>query len=145
MATVALTCPLWWVARWAARLLTGLAVAVAFTAGAGAFPAAPLGGASETLAAPAPPRPAGWPDCPCPAPVARADDVIRAVGPAGPARAAVTRADGPAGPARAAGTRADGPARAARAGAASGHARPAVPAAEPAPDQAAVVVLAGPG
>ncbi|MER5334845.1 hypothetical protein [Micromonospora sp. NPDC002717] len=39
MLAVALTCPLWWVARWAARLLTGLAVAVAFAVGAGALPA----------------------------------------------------------------------------------------------------------
>ncbi|MEU4782887.1 hypothetical protein AB0G13_34360, partial [Micromonospora sp. NPDC023633] len=65
MATVALTCPLWWVARWAARLLTGLAVAVAFTAGAGALPAAPFGGVSEALAAPAPPgrAPGSPPGC----------------------------------------------------------------------------------
>ncbi|MER7333069.1 MULTISPECIES: hypothetical protein [unclassified Micromonospora] len=40
MPAVALTCPLWWVARWAARLLAGLAVAVAFAVGAGALPAA---------------------------------------------------------------------------------------------------------
>ncbi|WBB46692.1 hypothetical protein O3597_16000 [Verrucosispora sp. WMMA2044] len=30
--------PLWWLARWAARLLTGLAVAAAFTLGAWALP-----------------------------------------------------------------------------------------------------------
>ncbi|TCB95900.1 hypothetical protein E0H26_17155 [Micromonospora zingiberis] len=31
--------PLWWLARWAARLLTGFAVAAAFTLGAWALPA----------------------------------------------------------------------------------------------------------
>ncbi|MEG3633648.1 hypothetical protein [Micromonospora palythoicola] len=33
--------PLWWLARWAARLLTGLAVAAAFTLGAWALPDRP--------------------------------------------------------------------------------------------------------
>ncbi|MBQ1024113.1 hypothetical protein [Micromonospora sp. C95] len=33
--------PLWWLARWAARLLTGLAVAAAFTLGAWALPDQP--------------------------------------------------------------------------------------------------------
>ncbi|MFI6267244.1 hypothetical protein [Micromonospora sp. NPDC051006] len=34
MSSVALTCPLWWVARWAARLLTSLAVLGALSLGA---------------------------------------------------------------------------------------------------------------
>ncbi|MFG1951447.1 hypothetical protein [Micromonospora sp. NPDC048830] len=38
MPSVALTCPLWWVARSAARMLTSLAVAVAFSLGAGSLP-----------------------------------------------------------------------------------------------------------
>ncbi|MFI7606195.1 hypothetical protein ACIBTV_13825 [Micromonospora sp. NPDC049366] len=52
MLPVAFTCPLWWVARWAGRLLASLAVVGALTVGAGspsgalaasgtAFPAAP--------------------------------------------------------------------------------------------------------
>ncbi|WBB69900.1 hypothetical protein [Micromonospora sp. WMMD812] len=40
MLPVALTCPLWWVARWATRLLTSLAVAGALTLGAATAPAA---------------------------------------------------------------------------------------------------------
>ncbi|MFJ6197835.1 hypothetical protein [Micromonospora sp. NPDC092111] len=38
MLPVALTSPLWWVARWSVRLLTGLAVAVALSLGAPALP-----------------------------------------------------------------------------------------------------------
>ncbi|WP_405095249.1 hypothetical protein [Micromonospora sp. NBC_01412] len=37
MLPVAPTCPLWWVARWTARMLTSLAVAVAFSLGAGSL------------------------------------------------------------------------------------------------------------
>ncbi|GIJ09608.1 hypothetical protein ACFFMR_03560 [Micromonospora andamanensis] len=50
MHSAAPTRPLWWLARWAARLLTGFAVAAAFTLGAWALPgeAAP----AEQLAAP---------------------------------------------------------------------------------------------
>ncbi|MEV7330489.1 hypothetical protein [Micromonospora sp. NPDC093244] len=39
MLPVALTCPLWWVARWATRVLTSLAVVAALALGAGASPA----------------------------------------------------------------------------------------------------------
>ena len=39
MLPVVSTRPLWWLARWAARLLTGFAVAAAFTLGAWAMPA----------------------------------------------------------------------------------------------------------
>ncbi|MCI4065205.1 hypothetical protein MRQ36_22620 [Micromonospora sp. R77] len=39
MLPVALTCPVWWVARWITRMLTSLAVAVACTLGATALPA----------------------------------------------------------------------------------------------------------
>ncbi|PWR11080.1 hypothetical protein DKT68_07020 [Micromonospora acroterricola] len=39
MLPVALTCPLWWVARWAARVLTSLAVVAALALGAGMSPA----------------------------------------------------------------------------------------------------------
>ncbi|MEU5911875.1 hypothetical protein [Micromonospora sp. NPDC047527] len=41
MLPVALTCPLWWVARWATRVLTGLAVVAALALGAGTSPGAP--------------------------------------------------------------------------------------------------------
>ncbi|NBE84515.1 hypothetical protein [Micromonospora rubida] len=37
MLSVAPVCPLWWVARWTARMLTSLAVAVAFSLGAGSL------------------------------------------------------------------------------------------------------------
>ncbi|MBM7493603.1 hypothetical protein JOD64_004825 [Micromonospora luteifusca] len=40
MLPVALTCPLWWVARWATRVLTSLAVVAALALGAGAASAA---------------------------------------------------------------------------------------------------------
>jgi hypothetical protein len=49
---VALTCPLWWVARWATRVLTSLAVVAALALGAGASPA------SAAPSAPAGPLPA---------------------------------------------------------------------------------------
>ncbi|MEV6692326.1 hypothetical protein AB0M35_12750 [Micromonospora sp. NPDC051196] len=39
MLPVVSTRPLWWLARWAARLLTGFAVAAAFTLGTWAMPA----------------------------------------------------------------------------------------------------------
>ncbi|MBB5827648.1 hypothetical protein [Micromonospora carbonacea] len=39
MLPVALTCPLWWVVRWTARMLATLAVVVAFSLGAAALPA----------------------------------------------------------------------------------------------------------
>ncbi|MEV4498661.1 hypothetical protein AB0J84_23565 [Micromonospora arborensis] len=40
MLPVALTCPLWWVARWATRVLTSLAVVAALALGAGPASAA---------------------------------------------------------------------------------------------------------
>ncbi|GIJ77714.1 hypothetical protein SAMN05443287_101623 [Micromonospora phaseoli] len=54
MLPVALACPLWWLARWAARVLTGFAVAAAFTLGAWAAPAS----AGPAWAAPASAEPA---------------------------------------------------------------------------------------
>lgn len=57
MATVppvAPTRPLWWLARWAARLLTGFAVAAAFTVGAWALPAHASLADSSAAASPAP-------------------------------------------------------------------------------------------
>ncbi|PYC75960.1 hypothetical protein C7C45_02300 [Micromonospora arborensis] len=56
MLPVALTCPLWWVARWATRVLTSLAVVAALALGAGAASAAvPTASAVPTpSAAPAP-------------------------------------------------------------------------------------------
>ncbi|MBQ0901435.1 hypothetical protein [Micromonospora sp. U21] len=41
MPPVALTCPLWWVARWATRILTSLAVVAALALGSGASTAPP--------------------------------------------------------------------------------------------------------
>ncbi|MET8231551.1 hypothetical protein ABZS77_12865 [Micromonospora sp. NPDC005298] len=43
MLPVAFTCPLWWVARWATRVLTSLAVVAALAFGAGASPASAAG------------------------------------------------------------------------------------------------------
>lgn len=40
MLPVAITCPLWWVARWATRVLTSLAVVAALALGAGPTSAA---------------------------------------------------------------------------------------------------------
>ncbi|MGC4749717.1 hypothetical protein ACLQ28_29275 [Micromonospora sp. DT201] len=52
MLPVALTCPLWWVARWATRVLTSLAVVAALALGAGtASAAAPTLSAVPTLSA----------------------------------------------------------------------------------------------
>ncbi|MFF5214483.1 hypothetical protein [Micromonospora sp. NPDC000442] len=53
MLPVAPARPLWWLARWAARLLTGLAVAAAFTLGAWALPGHPA--PADRLVATAPP------------------------------------------------------------------------------------------
>ncbi|MFG1677131.1 hypothetical protein [Micromonospora sp. NPDC049282] len=38
MLPIALTCPVWWVARWAARMLASLAVVVAFSLGTATVP-----------------------------------------------------------------------------------------------------------
>ncbi|MET8119554.1 hypothetical protein [Micromonospora sp. NPDC005189] len=46
MLPVAFTCPLWWVARWATRVLTSLAVVAALALGAG-----PASAATPTLSA----------------------------------------------------------------------------------------------
>ncbi|MBQ0978737.1 hypothetical protein [Micromonospora sp. M61] len=56
MLPVAFTCPLWWVARWATRVLTSLAVVAALALGAGpASAAAPTPTAAATpTAAPTP-------------------------------------------------------------------------------------------
>ncbi|MEU1396250.1 hypothetical protein ABZ403_09335 [Micromonospora zamorensis] len=49
MLPVAFTCPLWWVARWATRVLTSLAVVAALALGAGpASAAAPTPAAAPT-------------------------------------------------------------------------------------------------
>ncbi|MET8909735.1 hypothetical protein [Micromonospora sp. NPDC004551] len=50
MLPIALTCPVWWVARWTARTLATLAVLVACSFGAATLP---LGGAAAPPAAPA--------------------------------------------------------------------------------------------
>ncbi|WP_236648122.1 hypothetical protein [Micromonospora sicca] len=51
MLPVALTCPLWWVARWTARMLASLAVAVAVACSLGAA-TLPVGAAAAAQAAP---------------------------------------------------------------------------------------------
>ncbi|MDO3685079.1 hypothetical protein [Micromonospora sp. C28ISP2-4] len=48
MLPIALTCPVWWVARWTARMLASLAVVVACSFGAATLPA------GVAAAAPAP-------------------------------------------------------------------------------------------
>ncbi|WP_431875851.1 hypothetical protein [Micromonospora marina] len=48
MLPIALTCPVWWVARWTARMLASLAVVVACSLGAATLPA------GVAAAAPAP-------------------------------------------------------------------------------------------
>ncbi|MEV6814289.1 hypothetical protein [Micromonospora sp. NPDC051296] len=94
MPPVASARPLWWLARWAARLLTGFAVAAAFTIGAWAMPAqaAPAGQSTAVLApagqfttgapvhppagAVVPPAPSGWE-------LAAASGLVDAVAPSG--------------------------------------------------------------
>ncbi|QGN49598.1 hypothetical protein ACN26Y_27095 [Micromonospora sp. WMMD558] len=49
MLPVALTCPLWWVARWASRLLAGLALTAGLSVGVAA-PAHPVGTAEVRVA-----------------------------------------------------------------------------------------------
>ncbi|MFC4016529.1 hypothetical protein ACFOW4_00990 [Micromonospora sp. GCM10011542] len=61
MPPVALTCPLWWVARWATRLLTSLAVLAALALGAGASAAAPAQAGPPHISAGATgPPSSGW-------------------------------------------------------------------------------------
>ncbi|PGH45719.1 hypothetical protein COO58_15750 [Micromonospora sp. WMMA1996] len=52
MLPIALTCPVWWVARWAARMLASLAVVVACSLGATTLPAG-VATAAPTPAGPA--------------------------------------------------------------------------------------------
>ncbi|MFU8849823.1 hypothetical protein ACNAW0_02360 [Micromonospora sp. SL1-18] len=52
MLPIALTCPLWWVARWTARMLASLAVVAACSLGAAALPLGPA--ATAQAAAPTP-------------------------------------------------------------------------------------------
>ncbi len=59
MLPVALTCPLWWVARWASRLLAGLALTAGLTLGV-AGPASAGESAVTGAAAVAAPAGAGW-------------------------------------------------------------------------------------
>ncbi|MFE9692522.1 hypothetical protein [Micromonospora sp. NPDC005806] len=49
MLPIALTCPLWWVARWTARMLASLAVVVACSLGAATLP---VGGAAPAASGP---------------------------------------------------------------------------------------------
>ncbi|MET8250620.1 hypothetical protein [Micromonospora sp. NPDC005197] len=58
MLPVALTCPLWWVARWATRVLTSLAVIAALALGATtALPGSPTPAAAATSAVEPPASP----------------------------------------------------------------------------------------
>ncbi|MFJ5542247.1 hypothetical protein [Micromonospora chalcea] len=113
MLPIALTCPVWWVARWTARMLASLAVVVACSFGAatlpaGATPAAAAGPAY--VSTPAAPRPEpdraaerqarpdraaerqARPDG-APAPASRATDTL----PAGPQPAPAGRITAPVG------------------------------------------------
>ncbi|MEH1102525.1 hypothetical protein, partial [Micromonospora sp. CPCC 205561] len=143
MHVVAPTCPLWSVARWAARLLAGLAVACGV--GAGAFPAAaPHPGVTGLPAAPAASTPAVPSSCPCGTPAVRPDAGVRTGGPAGagPAvdsRVGVLTAAGPAVDSRVGGLTGAGVGTRAAERDAAGPA----PADAPAPAPAAVVA-AGP-
>ncbi|MFD6612616.1 hypothetical protein ACFWD1_27455 [Micromonospora chalcea] len=106
MLPIALTCPVWWVARWTARMLASLAVVVACSFGtatlpAGAAPAAPVVVAGPAYAStPAAPRPEpdrtaerqGRPAA-APAPAARATDTL----PAGPQPVPAGRITAPVG------------------------------------------------
>ncbi|MGR6318374.1 hypothetical protein Q2K19_00930 [Micromonospora soli] len=54
MLPIALTCPLWWVARWTARMLASLAVVVACSLGAATLPVGVAAQAAAAQAAPGP-------------------------------------------------------------------------------------------
>ncbi|MER7459735.1 hypothetical protein [Micromonospora sp. NPDC126480] len=61
MLPVALTCPLWWVARWASRLLAGLALTAGLTVGvAGPAHSAEAAGATGAMIAVAPGNAPAW-------------------------------------------------------------------------------------
>ncbi|MBQ1046327.1 MULTISPECIES: hypothetical protein [unclassified Micromonospora] len=53
MLPIALTCPIWWVARWTARMLASLAVVVACSFGAATLPAGAAPAAPAVVAGPA--------------------------------------------------------------------------------------------
>lgn len=68
MVPIALTCPVWWVARWTARMLASLAVVVAFSLGAASLPVgataqpgAARAGIVQAASAFTAPRPSGIP------------------------------------------------------------------------------------
>ncbi|WP_433349063.1 hypothetical protein [Micromonospora sp. CA-111912] len=122
MLSAAPTCLLWWVARWTARMLTSLAVAVAFSLGAGSlsFDPAPPAGADAAGGS------AAWSPADSPAVLGVPDpDLGRAWSPAG-SPAVLGASD--LGPVPAAGMRGAGPGRAA----ADVPAAPAHPGAVPA-------------
>ncbi|MEV0006418.1 hypothetical protein AB0H28_29625 [Micromonospora sp. NPDC050980] len=88
MLPIALTCPVWWVARWAARMLASLAVVVAFSLGTATLPAGVAAPASGGPAAGLTVRAAvGTPTVPRPerddSPAARQRDLTRQSDPAG--------------------------------------------------------------
>ncbi|MFD6717918.1 hypothetical protein AMK25_07690 [Micromonospora sp. TSRI0369] len=100
MLPIALTCPVWWVARWTARMLASLAVVVACSFGAATLPgAAPAAAAGPAyVSTPAAPRPehdrtAERQARPAPAPAARATDTL----PAGPQPVPAGRITAPVG------------------------------------------------
>ncbi|MEU8071933.1 MULTISPECIES: hypothetical protein [unclassified Micromonospora] len=53
MLPIALTCPVWWVARWAARMFASLAVVVACSFGAAALPSGVAAAPAPAVAVPA--------------------------------------------------------------------------------------------
>ncbi|MEU2616379.1 hypothetical protein ABZ570_33185 [Micromonospora sp. NPDC007271] len=53
MLPIALTCPVWWVARWTARMLASLAVVVACSLGAATLPLGPAAAAQTGAPTPA--------------------------------------------------------------------------------------------
>ncbi|MFG1845178.1 hypothetical protein [Micromonospora carbonacea] len=93
MLPVALTCPLWWVVRWTARMLATLAVVVAFSLGAAALPAGAMvpGGVDPGPAAAVAADPAA-------ADSAASAAVVEAPGSAGAATTAATTTTATIGP-----------------------------------------------
>ncbi|MEU8262536.1 hypothetical protein AB0C02_18120 [Micromonospora sp. NPDC048999] len=103
MLPIVLTCPMWWVARWTARMLASLAVVVSCSLGAAAVPLGPAvaaQAAANTLAVDPPTLRAARPGSPEPGSARRvlirwSDSAAEAAGPA--ASGAVVGSDARAG------------------------------------------------
>ncbi|MEU3453774.1 hypothetical protein ABZ671_09245 [Micromonospora sp. NPDC006766] len=104
MLPIALTCPMWWVARWTARMLASLAVVVSCSIGAATVPIGPAvaaHAAAHTLAVDTSPLRAAHLGTPAPGSagpgrrvlIRWTDSAAEVAGPAGTAASGVMRSD----------------------------------------------------